>query len=412
MLSPIRKTSRRSANDRLRVVLLGYIVRGPMGGMSWQNLNFIAALAALGHEAAFIEIGDKYESCYDPRRYRMSNDPSYGIAYASDVFKKLGLTDRWAYYDASANTWRGPIAERAPGFCASADVVINMSGVNPIDPWFAEVPHRVLIDTDPAFTQIRYLTNPAAREAANRHTAFFSIGENIPAGTSSVPDDGFPWQATRLAIALDRWPVAPGRSEGEFTTVMLWESYPSREYAGRHYGMKSQSFAEFADLPARVGSIFRIAMGGVSLPHAALGVKGWRFCNPLKIAPDPWTYQDFIANSKAEFTVAKHGYVATRCGWFSERSAGYLAAGRPVVTHDTGFSDWLRGGGRGVLGFTTIEEAAAAIESVNSDYAAHCRAARDIAEAYFDAGVIIGSLIERTLAGAAVAPPPTQRARK
>ena len=399
--SHLRKTSNRRAGDRLRVVVLGYIVRGPMGGMSWHHLNYVAGLVAMGHDAVFIEIGDEYESCYDPRRHRMSNDASYGIEYASGVFARLSLGNRWAYYDAAAKTWRGPMAERAPEFCASADLVINVSGVNPIDPWFAEVPHRVLIDTDPAFTQIRHLTDPAAREAAKRHTAFFSFGENIPAGTASVPDDGIPWQATRQPVALDRWPVLPGQREGKFTTVMLWESYPSREHAGRFYGMKSQSFADFVDLPARVGSIFRIAVGGTNLPHDALSAKGWRFCNPLEVARDPWTYQEFIGDSKAEFTVAKHGYVASRCGWFSERSACYLATGRPVVTHDTGFSDWLRGGGRGVLGFATIEEATAAIEAVNADYATHCRAAREIAETYFAAEHVLGTLIERAFAGAA-----------
>jgi hypothetical protein len=295
------------------------------------------------------------------------------------------------------------MADRAPEFCASADLAINVSGVNPIDPWFAEVPHRILIDTDPAFTQIRHLTNPAARESAKRHTAFFSFGENLPAGTASVPDDGIPWQATRQPVALNHWPVTPGPCDGKFTTVMLWESYPSREYAGRFYGMKSQSFGEFIDLPARVGSIFQIAMGGINLPHDALGAKGWQFCNPLDVARDPWTYQEFIAASKAEFTVAKHGYVTSRCGWFSERSACYLASGRPVVTQDTGFGDWLASD-RGVLSFSTIDQAKAAIEAVNADYAVHCRAAREIAETYFASERVLSSLIERTLAGAAAAP--------
>ena len=394
-----RHTGRRGAAERLRVVVLGYIVRGPLGGMSWHHLNYVAGLAAMGHDVAFIEIGDEHPTCYDPRRHDMSNDPSYGLDYAAAAFVRLGFSEHWAFYDAVAKAWRGPLAARAQAFCASADMVVNVSGVNPLEPWFETTPHRVLIDTDPAFTQIKHLSDPNACTAAHAHTAFFTFGENIPAGRSSVPDDGLPWQATRQPIALRHWPFTPPPRDGKYTTVMQWESYPPREFAGRAYGMKSQSFREFAELPRATGPIFNIALGGKNLPHAELEAKGWRFCTPLDVAPDPWAYQDFIRGSKAEFGVAKHGYVVSRTGWFSERSACYLASGRPVVAHDTGFGDWLQTG-CGVLQFSDIREAAAAIETVNGDYPAHCRGAREIAETYFAADRVLGSLIERTFAGA------------
>ena len=394
-----RHPTRLGAAERLRVVVLGYIVRCPMGGMSWQNLNYLTGLAAMGHEVAFIEIGDEEPTCYDPRRHDISHDPSYGLEYAADLLARIGFSEQWAFYDSLAKQWHGPLAGRAQGFCASADLVLNVSGVNPLEPWFETTPHRVLIDTDPAFTQIKHLTHPPSCKAANGHTAFFTFGENIPEGRTSVPDDGLPWQATRQPIVSQLWPVTPPPRDGKYTTIMQWDSYRVREFAGRAYGMKSQSFWEFADLPLATGPIFNIALGGKNLPYPELEPKGWRFCAPHEVAPDAWTYRDFIRGSKAEFGVAKHGYVISRSGWFSERSACYLATGRPVLAHDTGFGDWLPTG-HGVLQFSNVEEARAAIETVNSNYPAHCRSAIDIAEAYFSADRVLGSLIERTFASA------------
>jgi len=392
-----RQPARRGAAERLRVAVLGYIVRCPMGGMSWQNLNYLAGLAAMGHEVAFIEIGDQEPTCYDPRSHQISHDASYGLEYATGLLARLGFAERWAFYDSFAKEWRGPLAGRAPGFCASADVVLNISGVNPLEPWFETTPHRVLIDTDPAFTQIKHLTDTASSDAANAHTAFFTFGENIPLGNTDVPDDGLPWQATRQPMVSQLWPVMPAPRDGKYTTVMQWDSYSVREFAGRAYGMKSKSFWEYADLPLATGPIFDIALGGRDLPYAALEPKGWRFSAPLEVAPDAWTYRAFIQGSKAEFGLAKHGYVMSRSGWFSERSACYLATGRPVIAHDTGFGAWLPTG-RGVLKFSNLEEARAAIETVNSAYPAHCRAAIEIAEAYFAADRVLGSLLERTFA--------------
>lgn len=399
----VRRVKRPSAEARLRIVVLGYVVRGPMGGMSWHHLNYVAGLAAMDHDVVFIEIGDETPCCYDPRRHEMTTDPSFGLDYATKAFTRLGLADRWAYYDANGQRWLGPLSDRAPAFCRSADLVLNVSGVNPLQPWFDDTGHRVLIDTDPAFTQIKHLTNLPANAAARAHTAFFTFGENIPAGRASVPDDGIAWQATRQPIALRHWPLTPAPGDGKYTTVMQWESYPPRHYAGRDYGMKSQSFRDFIDLPLMTGPIFNLALGGKDLPTAELEARGWQFCAPHEVAADPWTYREFIRGSKAEFGVAKHGYVVSRCGWFSERSVCYLATGRPVIAHDTGFGDWLETG-RGVLRFSTADEAKAAIDAVNADYPTHCRAARDIAETTFAAERVLESLIERVFAGAPAAP--------
>ncbi len=382
--------------DRLRIIVLGYIVRGPLGGMSWHYLQYVMGLNRLGHDVYFVEDSDDYPSCYDPTRHVTDTDSTYGLQYAQSTFERVGLARRWAYHDAHTATWHGPCAEHMPTLCKGADLLLNISGANPLRPWLMEIPVRALIDTDPVFEQIRQLTLPERRELARQHTVFLSFGEGINRQGSPVPDDGLPWQATRQPIVLDAWPVTPGPAEGKFTTVMQWDSYPVQEYGGCRYGMKSDSFKVYMDLPKKVGPVLQLALGGSSAPRDLLRSKGWDLIDPLATTRDILAYQDYIRSSKAEFGVAKHGYVAGRSGWFSERSAAYLASGRPVLTQETGFSDWMETGS-GVIPFSTPEEALWGIDEINSNYEFHCRAAREVAEEYFDARKVLPHLLDSAL---------------
>jgi hypothetical protein len=386
-----------ASSGRLRIVVLGYIVRGPMGGMAWHHLQYVMGLRDLGHDVHFLEDSDDTPwCCFDPVSNVTSADPSYGIEFARRLFDRAGLGERWAYYCAHRTRWLGPCAERITNICANADLVLNVSCANPLRPWLAEVPVRVLIDTDPVFTQVRNLTDPARMERALRHNTFFSFAENIASGRSQVPDDGFPWQATRQPIVLSAWPVTPGPTDGKFTTVMQWDSYPVREYAGVSYGMKSKSFEPYLDLPQRTSAALELAVGGEAAPRALLRARNWSVRDPFEVTSDPWAYQQYVQSSKAEFTVAKQGYVVSRSGWFSERSAAYLASGRPVVTQETGFSDWMECGS-GVISFASADEALAAIDGVDAHYTTHCQTARDMAVAYFDSRKVLSELIERAM---------------
>ena len=380
----------------LRIIVLGYIVRGPLGGLAWHHLQYVMGLAGLGHDVYFVEDSDDYPSCYDPTKDITDTDPTYGLQFATRTFEKLQLGGRWAYYDAHTSRWFGPAAGRILGICANADLVLNISGINPLRPWLMEIPARGLVDTDPVFTQIRHLADSAARTLALQHTSLFSFGENIGLTSSTIPADGLNWHPTRQPVVLDAWPVTPGPSDGRFTTVMQWDSYSAAEYGGHRYGMKSNSFAPYIDLPERAGPIFEVALGSKAAPRDLLRSKGWTLRDPRGPTQDPWTYQRYILQSKAEFSVAKQGYVVSRSGWFSERSACYLASGRPVVIQETGFSDWLQTGS-GVIPFTTPEEALSGIEEINSRYRYHCEAARAIAETYFDARKVLSHLIERAM---------------
>ena len=383
-------------SSRLRIIVLGLIVRYPLGGHTWQPLQYVMGLARLGHEVYFVEDSGDYPFCYNPLTYTTDADASYGLRFATRTFADVGLGERWAYYHAPTSRWIGPCAHRISHVCKSADLLLNLSGVNTLRPWLMAIPARALVDTDPVFTQINHLTEADTRDGALQHTAFLSFGENIGSPRSTTPDDGLPWQPTRQPIVLDAWSTAPGPAQGRFTTVMQWNSYPARKYNGLRYGMKSDSFVPYTDLPERVGHILELAMPGVlEATPTMLQCKGWELRDPREPTREPRAYQRYIRNSKAEFSVAKHGYVISRSGWFSERSACYLASGRPVVTQETGFSDWLQSSG-GVIPFQTPDEAVAAIGEINNRYEYHCRTARAVAEEYFDARRVLSDLLERS----------------
>jgi hypothetical protein len=387
---------RAGPNSRLRIVVLGYIVRGPLGGLAWHHLQYVLGLARLGHDVYFLEDSDDYPSCYDPSRDATGLDPSYGLEFAAKAFPGIGLADRWAYHDAHSTRWHGPAASRILEVCKNADLLLNLSGVNPLRPWLFEIEARALIDTDPVFTQISHLCDPGRRHLAEMHTVFFSFGENICTGRASVPDDGLPWQATRQPIVLGAWPVAAGPGNGRLTTVMQWDSYSAREYGGVRYGVKSDSFGGYLNLPEKAGSVFELAVGSPTTPRALLRGKGWALRNPLQVTRDPWTYQRYIRDSRAEFSVAKQAYVLSRSGWFSERSACYLASGRPVIVEETGMSDWLPTG-EGVLTFSSTEQVLRGIDALNADYERHSSSARLVAEDYFAADRVLAALLEAAM---------------
>ena len=377
----------------MNIIVLGYIVRGPIGGLAWHHLQYVIGLVSLGHNVYFFEDSDDYPSCYDPGRNLTGTNPDYGLEFAGEAFGRTGLGDKWVYHDAHTGRWLGPVAEKWPALCESADLLLNISGVNPLRPWFLDIPERALIDTDPVFTQLRHLSDRSARQRAAKHTAFFSFGENIVSGSCSIPSDGFPWLPTRQPIVMEAWPVTAGPDDGVFTTVMLWDSYKPVQYKGTLYGMKSESFTPFMDLPAHTEAWLELCVGSPSAPRNLLRQKGWLLSDPMKITRDPWSYQRYIQSSKGEFTIAKQGYVVSRCGWFSERSAAYLASGRPVVTQETGFSEWLESG-LGILAFNNLEEAADCLADVSSHYKHHSRAARDVAEKYFDSRIVLQKLLD------------------
>lgn len=380
----------------MRIVVIGYIVRCPLGGLAWHHLQYVLGLSRLGHEVYFLEeSGDSLDCCYDPARGSGGTDPSYGVGFAAESFAAVGLGDRWAYHDAHSGAWFGDWADRADEICGSADALFNFSVGNRLRDDLLAVPERIFIDTDPVFTQVANISHAACRTRMKQHTSFFTFAENIGLAGSQVPDDGVPWQPTRQPVVLDAWPVTPGDPAGKITSVMQWHSYAKARHDGRTFGMKSESFLPYMDLPRRTGERFELALGSPEAPRQKLTDLGWRVVDPRPPTRSLASYQAYLAASKAEFGVAKHGYVVSRSGWFSERSANYLASGRPVLVQDTGFSNWLKTG-EGVVAFTSPEAAIAGLDRINADYDAHCQAAREVAATYFDSAKVLGELLERS----------------
>lgn len=382
---------------KLNVIVMGYVVRGPLGGMAWSDLQYLASLRALGHDVAYVEDSDDYPSCYDPRSDEMTVDPTYGLTFARDALDSVGLGDRWSYFDAHSQTWHGPLAPAESSVFSEADVLLNLAGVNPLREWALQVPVRILVDQDPAFTQIKNLTDPVRAAFTRDHTSFATFAVNIAEPDCSIPDDGIPWRPTRQPVLVERFSVTETPAEGAFTSVMQWESYPALEFEGHRYGMKSDSFEEYLMLPEMTTSRLELAIGAPSPVRARLEAAGWKTFDPRGVTRSTATYETFIRASKGEIGLAKHGYATT--GWFSERSLAYMCNSRPVVLQDTGFTRWLPVT-EGVLAFDSPAEAAEQLAAAERDHRHHGRAAREAAIEHFDGRAVIRDLLQEAIEAA------------
>jgi hypothetical protein len=276
-------------------------------------------------------------------------------------------------------------------------VIFNISGMLADEALLAPIPRRVYLDLDPAFIQV-WQSEYGIDMRMDAHTHFVTVGQSIGTANCPVPTCGRRWIPTVQPVVLDEWPAANGVKLDALTTIGNWRGYGSVEFRGEHYGQKAHSLRRFFDLPRRTQEKFAPALAihpGETGDLAALAENGWTVLDPAHVAGTPASYRRFIQGSKAEFSIAKSGYVRSRCGWFSDRSVCYLASGRPVIAQDSGFSQWLPTGD-GLFAFTTADEALAAIDSLNRDYPRHARAARALAVRHFSADRVLGRLLELT----------------
>jgi hypothetical protein len=335
---------------------------------------------------------------YDPVNNTISADCTYNVRYLADVMTKLRLGDRWIYRNAADGSYHGVTEAAAKAFCAHADVFLNVSGCGWLRPEYLAIPKKIFLDSDPLFTQVALVSGkPDVIERIHAHDFHFTFAENIGAGDCRVPKAGLNWIPTRQPIVLDWFPKADEEPRDVFTSVMNWVSYKTCEFDGEQWGQKDVEFMKFIDLPQQTSQKFEMAMGlgqGKLRPTELLRDKGWQIIEPDQQLPDPWTYRDYLRRSKGEWSIAKEGYVKSRSGWFSCRSACYLALGRPCVLQDTGWAAHYPTG-RGLFAFRTMAEAVAGIETVRADYGAHSAAARAVAEKMFDARHVLRSMLEQ-----------------
>ena len=363
-----------------------------MAGMTWHYLQYCLGLKKLGHDVFYYEdSGDSEYCCYNPEKDTTDSNPAYGLNYASTIFETFGLKNNWAYFDKHTNVFYGTGEHQAKKIISESDVMINISIANPIRSWLEKIPAKILIDTDPVFTQIRNLSDPKRNALCSSHNYFFTFGENFGNKDCLIPDDGFNWKPTRQPIDLDAWEVSQQTPDKKWTTIMQWDSYNEQSFEGRTFGMKSKSFQQFIDIPQKINTEnFLLATGAA--PDELLNSHGWSVVNSLQISKTIQTYQDFITSSKGEFSVAKHGYASANSGWFSERSACYLASGKPVIMQETGYSKFLPTG-HGLLPFDNSDEAINSIHEISSGYKYHCKNARLLAEEYFNSDKIMNDIL-------------------
>jgi hypothetical protein len=358
----------------VRILLAGMLAGTPgHGGATWAVLQWVRGLKRLGHEVLVVEPVERIEPA--------------SAAY----FDALGL-ERAALLARGTCATHGLSYEHIAGF--GAELLLNMSGLLRDPELTAAIPARAFVDLDPVFVQLWHAEGVDV--GLDGHTRHVTVGQDL--ARAGIPLDRR-WIATLPPVALDDWPPGGAIEHDAFTTVGNWRSYGSVEHDGAHYGQKAHAVRRLLELPRLAPAPLLSALAidpGEQDDLRALVAHGWQLADPAVVAATPDAYRRFVSGSKGELGLAKAGYVDARCGWFSDRSACYLAAGRPVVGHDTGFGCALPVG-EGLLAFGDAQEAADAIGRVCDNYERHRTAARAIAEQHLDSDVVLGRLLERIL---------------
>ena len=382
---------------KLRLIVLGAVGRIPFAGMAWEALHYLEGLRRLEHEVYYVEDTNAWP--YDPRLDASSPDCRNALEYLASVMDWAGLADRWAYRAAEPDgSIYGLSATRFQQLFDEADALINWGGSTVLRDEHLQVPVRALLETDPGGGEILAAQgDPARLQLLASHTHFFTWAENHGALDCRLPTGPVTFQPTHMPLILD-WLPADGHCPSQpprFTTVANWYQPGQIKWHGEVYAWsKHHQFLAFLDLPRRLGQPIELALGSID-PQAEqlLVAHGWRVIDAAPFGTDILPFRDYIFGSDGEFTVAKDIYVRMRTGWFSDRSAYYLAAGKPVITQDTGFGCFLPTG-EGLFSFNTADEVVDAFEQIGSDYRRHSRAATAIAQEHFRAETVLARLVE------------------
>jgi GT2 family glycosyltransferase len=380
-----------------KIVLLGMMTRIPVAGVVWQTVHYMVGLQRLGFEPYYVETHARTPSMLMEREEDDSS--AMAAAFIERVMRRFGLQHHWAFYGLHQDgRCFGMTKGELTRLYDSAQLLINLHGGTEPLPELYATDRLVYLETDPVQLQVELQQNVQKTvEFLDPHCAYFTFAENYGSPDCGLPvQDRYPLQPTRQPVVIDLWSGRGGELR-DFTTVGNWRQ-PWRDvtFEGERYSWsKHYEFLKFIDLPARTPQPFELALSSYEPEdRELLEGHGWAVRHALDISTEPDPYRDYIAGSRGEFTVAKDQNVRLRTGWFSDRSATYLAAGRPVISQETGFSNVFPTG-EGLFGFSTMDEILAAVEAINSDYERHSRAAEEIGREYFGHDVVLGSLLER-----------------
>jgi len=389
-----------------RVVVLGIMGRTPFAGVAWQVLHYLEGFRRLGFEVHYVE--DTGDWPYDPVQNTITDDCRYAVDHISRLMAWCGLPDRWAYRAAAQGGRTFGLSEfQISRLFEGADALVNLTGATVLRDEHLQVPVRVYLETDPVLAQIEVAQDRQFTiDVLTAHTHRFTYGENLGAPDCGIPLQRFDYRPTRQPIVLEWWTPAAGLSlsgsrqlptDGRFTTIGSWhQSGKDIEWNGETYTWsKDLEFLKFVELPRRTRQPLELALAcGDAEAIRLLTTHGWSVVDAIALSRDILPYRDYILNSYGEFTVAKDQNIRLRSGWFSDRSACYLAGRRPVITQETGFSKYLPTG-RGLFAFRTMDHILEAIHEINADYSRHSKAALEVAHEYFAAERVLASMMER-----------------
>ncbi len=368
------------------IVVAGALAQKPRhGGHAWVLLQYLLGFKRLGWEVLFLDhVAD-------------ATDTSAAVAAFVRVMHDFGLAGEFALFVDGTTETIGLSRARALDRVRQSALLLNVMGFLKDSEILAQARRRVFLDIDPGFPQMwREL---GLHDAFTGHDALVTIGQNIGRADCAIPTCGLDWITTVQPVVLDYWPAVEPRSSGAFTSVVTWRGANAPvEYADTTYGLRVHEFRKFAALPCLTGFRFELALDIHPTEIADLDLlrRGkWMLVDPAAVAGDPQAYQAFIRASTAEVMIAKHMYVATNSGWFSDRSICYLASGKPVLAQDTALAGLFPLGAGGLVTFRTLEEACAGAVAITADYVHHARAARDLAEVYFDSDIVLRNLLAK-----------------
>jgi hypothetical protein len=381
----------------VRAIVTGMIATYPVGGVAWDYGQYALGLERLGWDVFYLE--DTGGETYDPRKGEYGPDCSFGVQFLRDSLHEMSpmLGDRW-HFRAADGTTHGISASRFNELVAKADLLLNVSGGTLLRDEYMASPCKVLIDSDPGWNHFvnypRWDASPGwlGTHGYRAHDHFFTYAERIGQPDCVLPDMGIKWNPTRPLVVMDCWQAR--EPETAWTTVLTWNNFRQPvEYQGKFYGTKELEFPKVEQLPSHLdGVTCELAVGGGDPPIDRWRGLGWRVVDSHGVSRTLNEYRNYIEHSRGEFSVAKNLYTATRSGWFSCRSICYLAAGRPVVVQDTGFSEFLPTG-NGLFAFSTLEEAVTAIKEVEGNYAFHQSEAREMAREHFSSERVLGRML-------------------
>lgn len=382
--------------DKGKIIVFGILFFYPLAGVTYQFLHYLIGLRRLGYDPYYVEDSGRW--VYDPKINDISGDASGNISMVLPILEEHGFGDRWCFRgNYPDGKCYGMSEEQLLQLYRDADAFLNVTGAQELREEHLVVKRRIYVESDPFRMQVKVAQGDRdATEQLAMHDTHFSFGENLGSSDCDVPIERFNWMPTRQPVVMDLWENSFASSSAAYNTITTWRNKDRHtEYRGEtYYWTKDREFLKFIDLPMRRDVPFEMAVGVDGDARKLLEDNRWRLISSVEISEDVDRYREYIQRSRGEFTVARDQYVRPRTGWFSDRSACYLAAGRPVITQETGFSKFIPSG-KGLFGFNTMDDVLKAVDTIESDYQGNCRAARDVAAEYFAAEKVVGSLMER-----------------